>query len=267
MIRSVLTASRTLLTLLFATTLPLTMLSGCGGGGGGGNPIPNADPTGYYENNGNATLDGGQLVVIDLQGIIHNNRLIMLSAAQGLSYDGTIVVTGNDYSGTLSVYDDGTLLGTAPVSGTITQGATVTGVLAGSGTALSGTFTLNYAANNNEAAALSTLRRSGGWSALVGGSTLELNFLVDTNGNVVDDARPSDGFFDSCSIFGPVTPVNGTHLYTVTVTLSNCLTNPAADGTYTGLAATRTQNPSTPNDRLFFAVTNGTFSLSNEFHW
>lgn len=261
MIRSVLTASRTLLTLLFATTLSLTMLSGCGGGGGGGSPIPNADPTGYYDANGNATLDGGQLVVIDLQGIIHNNRLIMLSAAQGLSYDGTIVVTGNDYSGTLSVYDDGTLLGTAPVSGTITQGATVTGTLAGTG-AGSGTFALNYAASNSQAAALARVENMNTWEGFIGGSTAPYRFNVNA-GNVIHDAENFGGTFSLCEMNGTISPYSGTNLYSIAVVLTFCQ-NPAVNGVaYAGLATTRQKI--TADDTLVLIATNGTYSVAAEF--
>ena len=247
------------------------VLQACGGGGGGGGDptppttVPNADPKGYYNNTGSAALVSGNLT--DLQGMIHNNRLIMLSANAGLSYDGTIAITGNNYTGTLSVYDDGTLLGTAPVTGVITQGQTVTGTLTGTG-AGSGTFTLNYAANNSEAAALSAVQRSGNWFAPVGGSTTEFAMSVRTNGDIIETVM-TDGIFGGCSMVGSIAPVSGTHLYTVSLTLSSCnpkYTLTTADGTYTGLATTRTQNSGTPNDRLLFVVTNGTYSLSNEFY-
>lgn len=146
--------------LLLAFGLALALVACGGGGGGGGDPAPlvNAIPTGYYINTGTASVLAGtgntQVTASDLEGMIYNNRLMMQSVTQGLSYDGTIGISGNSYSGTLSVYDDGVLLGTAPVSGTITQGSTVTGTLSGTG-AGNGTFTLNYAATNGEVAGLS----------------------------------------------------------------------------------------------------------------
>ena len=129
------TACQSLRALILGFALTLQACGGGGGGSGGGDPTPpttvtNADPKGYYNNTGSAALASGN--VTDLQGMIHNNRLIMLSANAGLSYDGTIAITGNNYTGTLSVYDD-TLQGTASVSGTIMQGQAVTGTLTGAG--------------------------------------------------------------------------------------------------------------------------------------
>ena len=73
---------------LFVLVLGFTLQACGGGGGGGGDPtppttVPNADPKGYYNNTGSAALVSGN--VTDLQGMIHNNRLIMLSANSGLS--------------------------------------------------------------------------------------------------------------------------------------------------------------------------------------
>lgn len=264
-----LTLSRSLYRFALVLSLAL-MLQACSGGDDDPPAPPaNADPKGYYNNTGTATVLAGtgntQVSITDLQGMIYNNRLIMFSLAQGLSYDGTISINGNSYSGTVNAYDDGTLVATsAAVSGTIVQGSTVTGTLTGTG-AGSGSFTLNYAANNGEAAALSVVQRSGGWSAPVGGSTTDFRIFVQANGDAIDDAMTADGLFRYCSMTGPITPISNTHLYTVSVDLS-CSPNDAANGTYTGLATTRTQNSGTPNDRLLFVVTNGTYSFSNEFY-
>lgn len=264
----------------FSLVLGLMLTLQACGGGGGDDPTPpanvlNAVPTGYYNNTGTATVAGGtnnsQGSITDLQGMIHNNRLIMLSAIQGLSYDGTIAVTGNNYSGTVAVYDDGTLLASnVPISGAINQGSTVTGTLTGTG-AGSGVFTLNYAANNSETAALSAVVRSTDWSAYIGGATFPFELFIrptagsTTTGTITENLAAGDGIFRACRMSGLIEPVSGTHLYTVSVTLSGCNPNTAADGTYTGLAATRTQNSSIPNDRLLFVITNGTFSPSSEF--
>jgi len=250
-----------------AAIMACALLTACGGGGGDGGttpPPPDAVPTGYYDNTGTATLDIGN--VADLQGIIHNNRLMMLSATAGLSYDGSITVSGNNYSGTLSVYDDGSLLGTAPVSGSITQGVRVAGTLTGTG-AGRGSFTLNYAANNGEAAALSTLSRgvaTAVWSGPLGGSRFgDYRMQISDGGSITHHTVTTDGTFDGCEMSGTITPLSGTHLYTVTITVTAC---GSLNGTnYTGLAATRTQDPSLGNDRLFFGVTNGGYSVSAEF--
>ena len=247
---------------------------GGGGGGGGGNPpvVPNADPTGYYINSGSASVIAGNgttsVNITDLQGVIHNNRLVMFSAAQGLSYDGILTINGNDFTGTVTVYDNGAMRTTGvAISGTIDQGTTVTGTIAGTA-AGSGTFALNYAANNSEAAALSSVGRSSRWNGDIGGSTgADFAMFIDpATGNIIDEFSATTGVFRDCRITGVITPISGTHLYAVNITLSRChATTAAAEGSYTGLAATRTEDPATPNDRLFFTVTNGTFSVGSEF--
>ena len=251
----------------------LGVMAGCGGGGKSPAPAPVVDavPTGYYGNTGTATVLAGSgntpVPITDLQGMIYNGRLIMLSTAQGLSYDGTITVSGNSYSGSVTAYRDGTLLTTAPVNGTISQGASVTGTLTGMG-AGSGTFTLNYAANNSETAALAVVGNlvTNVWAGRIGGSTTNFQMFIDAGaGSILEDAITNNGVFAGCGMAGFIVPVNGTHLYTVSITLSSCNDTPAANGTYTGLATTRTQVPAVPNDRLVFVVTNGTFSPSNEF--
>jgi len=51
-----------------------------------------ADLTGYYTNTGTIP----DFSVSDLQAMIYNNRIIMLSKSQGLYYDGSVKVTGNN---------------------------------------------------------------------------------------------------------------------------------------------------------------------------
>ena len=252
----------------------VSLLTACGGGGGGGGdpaPLVNAIPTGYYGNNGTARVfaedNTTPIDIADLQGMIHNGRLVMLSAAQGLSYDGAITVSGDTYLGTLTAYRNGTKLTTAPVTGSINQGVSVTGTLSGAG-ANNGSFTLSYAGNNEEAAALSVVAGATNaiWSAPIGGGDTIFRMDINgTNGNILDDFPANDGLFRSCAMAGAIAPITGTHLYTVSVALTNCFT-PASNGaTYTGLATTRTQTPGGANNRLVFAVSNDSFSVNAEF--
>ena len=252
------------------------LLTACGGGGGGGGdpaPLVNAIPTGYYNNTGTASVLAGagntQVTASDLEGMIYNNRLMMQSVAQGLSYDGTITISGNSYSGTLSVYDDGVLLGTAPVSGTITQGSTVTGTLSGTG-AGNGTFTLNYAATNAQVAALGRVEETANpfWHGPIGGSTSDYFFGISASG-ALGHAGPatSNGTFHGCEFLGDkITPIAGTNLYSVTVMFDpiGCINpNIITVNNYTGLATTRQRVAA--DDTLVFMVTNGTYSLATDF--
>lgn len=132
--------------------LTLGGLSSCGGGGGGGPaPVTNADPTGYYENTGTLTITDSSVMSAvvttrsDLQGIIYNNRLMMFSTdtnGPNYLYDADISVNGNDVTGTGYAYKDAQMVldgvGTdithaikLSVSGTITQGSTISGTISG----------------------------------------------------------------------------------------------------------------------------------------
>lgn len=250
------------------------LLHACGGGGGGGggdNPpvVPNADPTGYYTNSGTATVTAGSgatsVNITDLQGIIHNNRLLMLSAAQGLSYDGTLTVNGNNFTGTVTVYDNGAMRRTTTIRGTIAQGTTVSGTIAGTG-AGGGTFVLNYADNNSEVAALARVENTSSldaWQAQIGGgTTVGYEFNVSA-GNVIHFDEIFSGVFSNCAMNGTITPQSNTNLYTVNVALTNCVDSAVDGATYTGLATTRQKN--NPDDTLVWIATDGTYSIAAEF--
>ncbi len=62
---------------------------------------------------------------------------------------------------------------------------------------------------------------------------------------------------------GTVTPVSGTRLYSVGVDLTDC-DDLSVNGAYTGLATTK--DGIATNDRLVYAVSNGTYTLSGEFN-
>lgn len=247
------------------------LLTACGGGGGGGGdpaPLVNAIPTGYYINTGTASVLAGagntQVTASDLEGMIYNNRLMMQSVTQGLSYDGTISISGNGYSGTLSVYDDGVLLGTAPVSGTITQGSTVTGTLSGTG-AGNGTFTLNYAATNSEVAGLGRVEDTTDpfWRGRIGGSTPNYSLAIDNAGALSHRDPVFEGTFNGCRVSGTITPIAATNLYSLSITLDFCITTAVNNNNYTGLATTRQRVAA--DDTLVFMATNGTYSLATDF--
>jgi hypothetical protein len=240
------------------------LLSGCGGDDEAAAPVV-VNPTGYYINTGDATVNADTmtpLTISDLQGMVTSTQLTMLSANEILAYSGTITVTGNSYSGTVTVYESGVATQTGvPVSGTITQGSTITGTLSGIGL---GTFTLDYAqAPGNNAVDNSMVQDNLSWQPV--------NDLVNVNVLITPDASPAfnldassgTGIFNSCDFVGRIDPIVGTHLYTVSGTMSNCTTTPAVmDLPYTGLASVRGTDP---NDRFVMVVTNGEYGINEEY--
>jgi len=263
--------------LLFFLVLFALIMQGCFHSSSGGNKIgvtPDVDPTGYYDVSGTANVgdvSSGMLTITDLQGLVNGTRFIAISDANGLVYDGTITeINTDDFTATVSVFQDGTLITTAPVTGMITAGAKITGTLTGSGLG-SGSFELIYALSNDQAADLSRLQLDvlDQWITQVGGSTnlvSALGFVVGTTGNITHISTPIDGIFNGCNIdSGTILPVVGTSLYTASMTLSNC-NNTLVDGDYEGLAITRTESTETPvGDRLVLVTSNSDFGLYGEF--
>jgi hypothetical protein len=150
------------------------------------------------------------------------------------------------------------------VSGTITQGSSITGTLTGTG-AGSGSFSLLYANTNNQVAALSRVENTTNirWGAVVGNSSSAFEFIIDDVGNVVDDVNAVGGLFDLCEIFsGVISPVAGTNLYQVSGTLDTCA-DVNVRMSYTGLATTLAQ--ANPDDTLVFMMTSGSYGFYGNF--
>jgi len=129
---------------LFVLTVP-----GCSDGGSG----TDADPTGYYPNIGTASVSdsrGGIIGVSDLQAMVSDNRIMMMSVANKLLYDGLITnISGNNFTADFTIYTDGENPIDTMASGTIIEGSKIEGTLMGSG-AGNGTFSLFVGAKNNE---------------------------------------------------------------------------------------------------------------------
>ncbi len=257
--------------LMILLVLFVLTMQGCGGGGGG--PVVDADPAGYYTNTGTASVDngaGGTTSIDDLQAIVNGNRIMMMSTANELLYDGTITnISGNDFTADFTIYTEGENPLTATASGMITQGSRITGTLTGSGVG-SRTFSLLYATTNNEVADISRIKNGsigGGavvtWETVVGNGTAAFEFIIDAAGVVVDDVNNVQGLFHTCEIFsGSISPVANTNLYVISAVLDTCSdTNVRMN--YTGLATTRSE--SNIDDTLVFMMTSGTYSFSNDF--
>lgn len=240
---------------------------------------PAINPHGYYINTGTLTVqDNGGTPRTDLQAMVHGTRFIMTSVQGGLVYDGTITQTGNTFTGTLSVFTNGTNPSTTTVAGTINQGVGITGTLTGTG-AGSGTFSLNYTAASNQAASMVRVAETLAnptWESFIGGSTSNLEFILSTDSSTSTSNEPTNGSFRRCGIttinvLGDpgIIPISGTSLYSVHVKVDSCDlytdANTVTAGDYTGLAASRSD--SATDDTLVLVITsaNGAFSISGDF--
>ena len=235
-------------------------------------PLSDADPAGYYINKGTASVDngaGGTIDITDLQAMVDGNRIMMMSVANELLYDGTITnISGNNFTADFTIYTEGGLfLGPtkATASGTITTGSSITGTLNGSGVG-SGTFSLLYATTNNTVAALPRIENVVGintnWQAKVGGSFAAQELIIDNAGVLTEVDFSGGGGFTGCELDGTLIPISGSSLYRVSVVLTGCGSS-TRDGTYTGLATSRTD--ATTDDTLVFAAADGRYSMDGDF--
>lgn len=278
-----------LISWLFWVGLAALALVGCGGGGG--STPDDADPSGYYDVTGRATVkaedDTTGLEISNLQAMVDGDsgRIMMMGTGivndgddeldAWFLYDGTITINQNSFEADFTIYTTteisfvstgGQNPITATASGTITEGSSITGTLVGTGVG-NGTFSLTYAVSNNQAADISRIENGSGnseWIAQIGGAAIEQRFVIDNAGVITHFGSSGGGVFSGCEMGGTIKLIRGTSLYSVSVTLTTCIAGGGLpDGDYTGLAASRTQTDS--DDTLVFAVTNGTFSPNGDF--
>lgn len=235
----------------------------------------NANPTGYYA--GSAAVkefndNNVDLAIADIQVLINAGRLMIMSDAQAVVYDGQMTITGNDYSATLKIYKNGEIpagaFGTTTVSGTITQGSQITGTLTGSGLG-NGTFTSTYSNLNNTPADPDTIAGDAfgfRWDCYINDSVNRENLFINDLGELVNGNAAFGTVVDDCEWTGTVTPISGTALFSVDITSTINCANPAANtansGAFTGLAITKENT--NPNDRLVFTMTNGILSTGDD---
>ena len=257
--------------MLLLAALALIM-QGCGGGGG--SVTPDADPTGYYINTG--TIPGGSHTANDLQAMVNGDQIMMMSVANGLLYDGIITnISGNDFAADFTIYTDGENPVTATANGMITTGSSITGTLNGSGVG-NGSFTLSYAdTNHNDTAAdIARIENVAGvnatWGAKVGDSVFEQEIVIDSTSTITSETTPFGGVFANCDMSGMLSPITGSSLYNVSVTLTGCGgAGGIRNGDYAGLATSRTDSET--DDTLVLAVikvttvANARFGLSADF--
>ncbi len=238
-------------------------------------PVSDVDPAGYYTNNGvlevmMADNTTPRLAITDLQGMVHDGQLMMLSDTENLTYAGSFTVSGNDISGTVTVYEaDVMTQKDVPLTGQITADSKITGTLSGTGAA-NGTFTLNYAPMvDNGPVDMDMVIRRLSWEPVTGNPPA-IPFLDMAAGarpapaiNMTSGGSGSD-IFDNCRFRGRMDPITATHLYRVSVTMNSCVTGDIlATPVYTGLASVRSEASS--NDRLILVMTNGAYDFSGEY--
>lgn len=249
--------------LLLLLVMGLSVIQGCSSSSS--TAVTDENPSGYYDA-GTAAVklsdDTTDLAISDLQGMVSGNRFMFMSVSEVLLYDGTITdISGNAFTATVNIYEDGVLLpDAATVSGTITSASSITGTLTGIG-AGNGTFSLTYSLNNS----VSDLTRiDRGWRGPMNGAPSEIRstFIdsvgVVTRSNVfLSDTPVLQGCdFDTGST---VRPIAGVNVYEVDLNLINC-TDTSVSGSYTGFATTK----SVADNFLVIAYTSGTHSGSGD---
>ncbi len=115
------------------------ILQGCDGGEN------NANPVGYFTDIGVANVDSdtGKIIKInDLQGIVMDGNIIMMSMSHKIVYDGIITnISGNYFTADFIIFVEGKNPTTATANGIIIEGSKIEGRLMGSGIG-NGTFSL-----------------------------------------------------------------------------------------------------------------------------
>ncbi len=233
-------------------------------------PVPDADPVGYYINTGD--VQGGSIAVNDLQAMVYEGRIMMMSVEGKLLYDGTITsIRGNSFSADFTIYRRGGDINAAPpvtatATGIITTGSSITGTLNGSSIG-SGIFTLLYDVTaSSTVAVLPRIENVGGantsWEGKTGGSPASQEFIVDVDGVLMELDFSGGGVFAGCELDGTLAPISDSSLYSVSVEMTGCHSS-LSDGIYTGLATSRTD--ATEDDTLVFSVSNGLYGMAGDF--
>ena len=225
-------------------------LQGCGGGGS--NPpvvVPDANPAGYYTGTAavkTPTDDTTNYPISDLQIMISGNRIMMMSDANSVLYDGTFTVTGNDLTSTVSIYYNGNKqsgpAGTATLNATITEGSQITGSFTGTELG-NGTFVSTFSNLSNTASSLTQVNNNFWRTALNESTSYNFEFELRATSVLLESTAPFDPTFANCRTLTGSTyePIANSSLFEVTIVFGTC-TNSAVDGTYTGFSQAKNSN-------------------------
>jgi len=254
---------------LILLVLIVLALQGCFHGDD--DPVPDANPAGYYTKKDTVTVsDGGSstIAIDDLQAIVHESRIMMMSVSKELLYDGTITsIDGNDYTAEFTIYKDAVFDSTATAAGQITTGASITGTLSGSGFG-DGEFSLLYDSANNEVASIARIENTTNatWGAKIGGNAAiaDFEFIIGSEADVIDDVNNTSGLFHACIIAPGSTAFSmADTIFYEAYFLIRCPGFVAPEGDYSGLITMRTD--ATVDDTLVLMMNNGTYSFSGDF--
>ncbi len=224
--------------------------------------IADQDATGYFTGSAAVKTEGAPTVdfaVTDLQIMISGTRIMMMSDARALLYDGTFSVSGNDLTSTVTIYHNGNkTAATAVINATITEGSQLTGSFTGTELG-NGTFVSTYSTLNSTASVITQVNNNF-WQADLNESTLgTLEFDVDNVGNLADSIRQNDLTFAQCRVAGGTfLPIANTSLFAVSITFDICTTS-AVNGTYTGFAQFKTTTT------FALPVSNDTYAFADDF--
>jgi len=228
--------------LLSAVFLGLFVLLGVQGcSSSNSTPVVNANPNGYYTGSASvkeAADNTTPLEIDDIQVLVNDNRLMVMSKAEALLYDATITsITGNNFKANVTIYKDGKDPLSTTISGTITEEQQITGNIAGTGYG-NGSFTVSYDASNSNTASITDIEMS--WAAAVNESPSSLYFSVDDQGNILFIENNTSSVIIICNILsGSATPIASTNLFDIEISFANCADDPvdsSTSGVYMGLA-------------------------------
>ena len=218
------------------------------GGGGGGTPVPivntvNANVAGYYTGTAavKMTDNSTDLAIPDLRVMVHGSRILvmglMTDAANFVLYDIAISsISGNSYTAVATIYKAAENIGTANVTGTITEGTSLDGAFSGIGIA-NGTFSVTYdTVVNAKTASLSVIANTRYRGPLNTGN-IDIRFDIDATGNVISSFASTNAIkMADCNIGtgSSLTAKADGNLYDLVFVLSGC-NDMTVNGSYTGL--------------------------------
>ena len=233
-------------TLILGLVLALGVTS-CGGGSSAP-PTPivntvNANVAGYYT--GTATVkmadDSTALPIPDLRFFVNGSRIM----AMGLTTDATNFVlydiaissiSGNSYTAVATIYKAAVNIGTANVTGTITEGSSIAGTFTGSGIA-NGTFSVTYdTVVNARTASLSVIANTS-YRGPLNTAVSDLRLDIDATGNVISSFASTDAIkMAGCNVIAGSSfiAIADQNLYDLVFVLTGC-NDATVNGSYTGL--------------------------------
>ena len=196
----------------------------------------------------------------DLQIMISGTRIMIMSDAQALLYDGTFTVSGNDLTSTVTIYHNGNKkAATATLNATITAGSQLTGTFTGTELG-NGTFVSTFSNLSNTASSLAQVNNNFWLTALNESASYNFEFELRATSTLLESTAPGDPTFVNCRTLAGSSyePIANSSLFAVTIVFNAC-TNAAVDGTYTGFSQAKTATTIT------VTVSNGTYAFADDF--